>query len=340
MLIRQLRAMLRALRHRETFEASLNTEIYFHIEQRASDLAQLKGLPPEEALRQARLEFGGQETAREECRRAFGLRCFDELRQDLAYAVRTLSRRPAFALVAIATLAVGIGGNTAMFSVLDAVILKTLPVRSPHELFLLRHDSRVPWSQRYSWKFVQKLSSAVSPYGQAAAMTRANGMRLGMEPNGQRATVQLVSGDWFDVIGVQPVAGRFFSADDNRTEGAHAVAVVSAVFWRQQFGDAPFTTGREVRVNGYPLQIIGIAPSDFRGVLLERPVDVWAPLMMQHQLGYKSNFSSSNARPDEPWPSQDNIRWLEVVVRSSAPLGAIHAALNSGLQLEMFQSAS
>jgi predicted permease len=340
MLLKGLIPMLRGLRDRGRFEAGLNEEIRFHIEQRASDLARLKGLTPEQALRQARLEFGGQETVREECRRSFGLRWFDELRQDLAYAVRTLSRRPAFALVAVATLAVGIGGNSAMFSVLDAVILRTLPVRSPDELFLLRHDSRIGLSQRYSWPFVQKLSNAIAPYGQAAAMTRVNSMRMGVDPNGPRATVQLVSGDWFDVIGLQPVAGRFFASDDNRAEGAHPVAVVSAVFWRQQFGDAPFALGREVRINGYPLQIVGIAPSAFRGVLLERPVDIWAPLMMQHQIGHKNNFSASNARPDQPWPSQDNVRWLEVIVRSSSPPSTMDVVLNSGLQWDMFQSAS
>jgi predicted permease len=340
MLIKRLGAMLRGLRDRRTFEAGMNEEIQFHIEHRASDLARLKGLTREQALREARLEFGGQETVRDECRRAFGLRWLDELRQDLSYAVRTMSRRPAFAMVAIATLAIGIGGNTAMFSMLDAVILKSLPVRSPQELFLLRHETRVGASQRYSWPFAQEISNAIAQYGQAAAMTRVNDLRLGPDPGGPRATVQLVSGDWFEVIGVQPVAGRLFSPDDNRIDGAHPIAVVSAAFWRQRFGDASFQTGREVRINGYPLQIIGIAPPGFRGVLLERPVEVWVPLMMQHQVGYKNNFSASSARPDQPWPSQDNIRWLEVVIRTSLPPRTVTAALNSGPQLNILRSAT
>jgi predicted permease len=341
MLGQRLQAMLRGLRRRESFEADLRDEIQFHIDQRASDLERLKNLTREQALRAARLEFGGQESVREECRRSIGLRWIDELRQDLSYALRTLSRKPLFALIAIATLAIGIGGNTAMFTVLDAVILKTLPVRSPHQLFLLRFDTRTNVSQRYSWPFVQKVAKAIAPRAQAAAMTRVNSMRLGTHPDAPSATVQLVSGGWFDVAGVQAAAGRLFGPDDDRTEGAHPVAVVSASFWRQRFGGAPFTTGHEVRVNRYPLQIIGIIPIAFRGVLLERPVDIWVPLMMQHQIGYRNNFSASNAQPDRPWPSQDNVRWLEIIVRSSEPLGAVEAVVNSSqLQNELLTSVS
>src|SRR4051812_7786482 len=189
--------MLRAARGRDRFETDLNEEIRFHIEQRASDLERLRNLTREQALREARLEFGGQERVRDECRQSFWLRWMDELRQDVSYAVRTLARKPLFALVAVTTLAIGIGGNTAMFTVLDAVILRTLPVKSPQELFLLRFDSKINIAQRYSWPFVQKFDGVVGPRSQAAAMTRVNRMRLGAGPDAPTATVQLVSGEWF-----------------------------------------------------------------------------------------------------------------------------------------------
>lgn len=340
MLVSRLRAILRTLGRRETFEADLRDEIEFHIEQRACELERAKNLTREQALREARLEFGGQENVREECRRSFGLRWIDELRQDLSYAARTLSRKPMFTLVAIATLAIGIGGNTAIFTVLDAVVLKTLPVRSPHELSLIRFEARTNVSQRYSWPFIQKLMLRVAHYGgQAAAMSRVNSMRLGTEPDGPRATVQLVSGEWFDVVGVPAVAGRLLGLDDNRIEGGHPVAVVSARFWRQQFGELPFASGHEVRINGYPLEVIGIVTPVFRGVLLERPVDIWAPLTMQSRIGYQNNFSASNAQPAQPWAAQDTIRWLDIIVRSSKPGATIQAALNSsGLQNDLLRS--
>jgi predicted permease len=339
MLAERLGAMWRGLRERESFEAGLDEEIRFHIEARAADL-ESQGLARAEALRRARVEFGGRETVREECRRAFGLRWFDELRQDLAYAFRTVARRPVFALIAIVTLAIGIGGDAVMFSMLDAVILKTLPVRNPDELSVLLFDSRVGSADRYSWSFIQKLGTAIAPHGRAAAMTGVNAMRLGADEGGARAAVQLISGDWFDTLGVRPAAGRFFSPEECRTEGASPVAVVSAAFWRKQFGEARFAAGRAVRINGYPMQIVGIAPAEFRGVMLERPVDVWAPLTMQHGLGYKSNFSASNARLEQPWPSQENIRWLKVAIRSKAPRSVLAAAAASGLQRDVFPGAS
>lgn len=337
----RFRMMLNQLRRRESFETELRDEIDFHIEQRAADLERLNSLTREQALRQARVEFGGQESVREECRSSVGLRWFDELRQDLSYAVRTLRRKPLFTLVVIATLAIGIGGNTAMFTVLDAVMLKTLPVRSPDELLLLRFDTKTTTAQRYSWPFVQKLASATGPRVRTAAMTRINSIRLGADPDSPRATIQLVSGNWFQVAGVEPMAGRLFGQDDNRTEGAHPVAVVSASFWRQHFPDTPFITGREIKVNGYPLQVIGITPAAFRGVLLERPVDIWVPLMMQHQIGYRTNFSASNAQPDRPWAAQDNVRWLEAMMRSDQAPESIQALLNSSrLQNDLLASVS
>ncbi len=335
MLRSRLETLTRALGHRSRFEDDLADEIRFHIEARADDLMYERGLTREQALREARIEFGGAETVREECRRSVWLGWFDELRQDVSYAFRTLSARPGFGLIATATLALGIGANTAIFSVLDALVLRTLSVHAPEELHRLTHNTKVPVSQNFSWPFATKLRDTLAPHGaHVAAMTSPRQVPAGTDGEG-RVTLQLVSGEYFPVLGVAADAGRVITTEDNRQPGTHAVAVVSRAYWRTNFGEASFDPARTVILNGRSYSIIGIAPELFRGVHLESPVDVWVPLMMQHQLSYFSNFSASNAKPNDPWVPQDRIRWLHVLVRTPGPnLAAVTSALNSGLQTE------
>lgn len=135
-LLSQIRSLLEGLVHRRRVEESMKTELQFHIDAYADDLVR-SGVPRENAQRRARLEFGAVETAREECRQARGLQWFDDLRCDLRYAVRMFRHNPSFAAVAILSLALGIGANTAIFTLVDTVLLKFLPVKQPDRLVFI-----------------------------------------------------------------------------------------------------------------------------------------------------------------------------------------------------------
>src|SRR6185369_2278777 len=143
--------------------------------------------------------------------------------------------------------------------------------------------------------------------------------RMYRREDGRRDSVatamQLVSGEFFQVLGVPAFLGRTLTQDDNQAPGAHPVAVMSHAMWSQTFGADPRIVGRTLTVNGQSLTIVGVAPAGFAGVWLESPVDLWAPLMLQHELRYRQNFSASDSRMLEPWIPQDGIRWLDLIGR-------------------------
>ena len=138
-MLNRLRSFAAGLLHRDRFEEAMAEEVRFHMDAYAEDLVQA-GLPLPEAERRARVEFGGTERVKEECRQARGLRLVDELRQDVRYAARSMRKTPGFTAAAIVSIALGIGANTAIFSLMDAVLLRAMPVRDPHQLYFLAHD--------------------------------------------------------------------------------------------------------------------------------------------------------------------------------------------------------
>src|SRR5687767_4060658 len=140
MMLRRLRALTATLLRRGRFEDAMRDEMQFHLEARTADLVQ-SGLSPMEAARRARMEFGSVDTIKDDCRASRGLRLFDEVGQDVRYAWRLMRRTPGFTIAAILSLALGIGANTAIFSLIDAVMLRTLPLATPHELFFLAHGA-------------------------------------------------------------------------------------------------------------------------------------------------------------------------------------------------------
>jgi predicted permease len=151
--------------------------------------------------------------------------------------------------------------------------------------------------------------------------------------------MQLVSGEFFDTLQLRSSLGRLFTADDNRTVGGHPVAVIADDFWRSRFGGDADVVGRELTLNGARFTIVGVAPSRFKGVWLETPVDAWIPIAMQGDVRYFGNFSASNPNLDQPWMPQDGIRWLELLVRAERPDGHEAAALNATLRPHLLRSA-
>ncbi len=195
---------------------------------------------------------------------------------------------------------------------------------------------------RYSYPFFEQLEQGFpDPHG-LAAMSRVARVRAQIADGGEQeaAGVQLVSGDYFSVLALQPLLGRLLTPDDNRTVGGHPIAVVSHAFWQRRLAAAADVVGRNVTLNGARFTVVGVAPEGFTGVWLETPVDAWIPVAMQADIHYAQNVSADNARLEQPWMPQDNIRWLEIVLRAPRPDGVEAAALNAVLRAQLLEAAS
>jgi predicted permease len=322
-------------------ERDMADEFRFHFERRIEDL-QRAGIPPAEAARQARLEFGAGEAYKDECRQARGLRFFDEGAQDLRYAFRTLRSNPGFAVVAILSLALGIGANTAIFSLLDAVLLKSLPVAKPAELFLLNSDGATVHSRMFSYPLFQRFRAAEPAANTLLAMSRIAPLHT-LAP-GERESVtaagQLVSGEYFATLGVYPELGRLLTVEDNQTLDGHPVAVLSHGFWQRRFGGSPAVVGQQIQLNGSSFTIVGVASRSFSGLWVDSPIDLWLPLVMQHTVRYAQHYSANNALPDRPWLPQSGVTWLDVVLRANAEQSSrLRTILNATFQQAVAERA-
>ncbi len=166
-------------------------------------------------------------------------------------------------------------------------------------------------------------------------MSRVARAQASLETGAQSevAAYQLVSGEFFGVLGLSPALGRLLAAGDNENIGAHPVAVISHGYWRRAFAGSADVIGRKIRLNGTSFTIVGVAPQNFRGVWLESPVDVWIPIVMQSNVHYAQNFSShQDADPEKPWPPQEFVEWLDVMVRVKPQSAlAVRNVLNSTL---------
>ena len=245
-----------------------------------------------------------------------------ELFRDLRFGARLLRRSPGFTFTALVSLALGIGGATAVFSLVNAIVLRSLPVPDPQQLHMV--EVQAP-GQEYgrilSGPTYLQLRDAVASRnaGELFAATSPTGMQLQPGPGEtpMRGTVQLVSGEYFTALRQQPQAGRLLTPADNVTVDAHPVAVISDAYWRFRMNAAPDAVGRTITVNGASLTVVGITKPRFFGTTLGlRSPDAWIPYTMQAAIRYNANASSSDAADTrKPWPPQPNIEWLNVFVR-------------------------
>jgi predicted permease len=205
---------------------------------------------------------------------------------DLRFAFRQLLKNPGFTAVAVLTLALGIGANTAIFSVLDAVLLKMLPVRNPEQLLALNHAGGDRRGNGFAYPVFESLRDRNQSFSELFAFstwpestTSVNGREEPL-PGG----VLLVSGEYHAGLGIKPLLGRLISPEDNRVLGGHPVAVLSHGFWQRKFGGAPSVIGRSIALNGTPFTIIGVTPPEFFGVRVGRSDAITVPIMMQPQM--------------------------------------------------------
>ena len=298
-----------------------------------------RGLSRVEARAAARRDFGGVDQMKELYRDQRAFAVVDAVAQDVRYAMRTLRRSPGFVVAVVLSLALGIGATSAVFTALNALMLTPLPVGHASELFHLTAQSTNAAAAvapaRFSYEAFTGFRRAALMPQTIAAMSRV--ARMYRREDGRRepqpTRVQLVSGEYFSVLGVPAFRGRMLAPSDNQTLGTHPVAVMSHAMWSQSFGADPDIIGRTLTVNSRPITNVGVAPAGFAGVWLESPVDLWIPLMMQHDLNYRQNFSASDSQTLEPWIPQDGIRWLDLIGRRpSGDEGRMAAALKAAYE--------
>jgi predicted permease len=278
---------LRALFRKDELDQQLSDEMAFHLEKQIEQNI-AAGMSAEEARYAALRKFGGVEQVKEECRDAWGVRFVESIIQDLSYGVRMLRKNAGVTAVAVISLALGIGANVALFSVINAMLLRALPVRNPQELVeFIRLDpegNMMGNLEPREYEYLRENSSVLS--GLLAFWTDARVLRS--QAGSERVVVHEVSGSFFPTLGVPALIGRTIDPADDRSEVDHNVVVLSYPFWSSHFGRDPSVVGATLRLNGEPCTVIGVMPLDFFGVNRSRNAAMWVPL-------------ASDPHPDYVW---------------------------------------
>ncbi|HEY2906255.1 MAG TPA: ABC transporter permease [Vicinamibacterales bacterium] len=307
-----------------------------------------RGLSPDDARLAARRTFGGVEQTKDRHRDARSFVWLDDARRDVLYAARTLRKTPGFTAAAVLTLALGIGANVTIFTLLDAVVFKPLPVPAAGELVTLYENGPegIPDSSGGSGRFLhfsyprfERLEQALGPLGSMAAVTRSSLfiVRLPGAAAAQFHYVQLASGRYFQTLGVSAARGRLWTADDVRPDRVSPVAVISDGFWKRMMGGSDAAIGQTLIVNGVNVTVVGITPPGFSGMWTDRDADLWLPIALQPALHYQNNSSSyGRYADDEPWLAEDLVAWVNLVARVAAPkqpqaIARLQAANQQGL---------
>jgi predicted permease len=276
-MLAQVKSWWRALTGQSRLAGEMASEMDGHMERYASDLM-ARGVEPGEARRRARIEFGSTAAAAEECREAVGLRWPNEFGRDLRYAVRVLRKSPTFTAAAVATLALCIGANTAIFSVVDAVLLRPLPYPAPERLFSVARHFQGKGSESYQTNLWGSAWEAVrdnATYLDAAVFSDGSmGVNFAAGGGVDYVKQQRVSAGFFRVLGIKPLIGREFSMNEDRPAGP-AVTVLSYALWKRVFHADPSIVGQAVTLRGEPHIIVGVLPAGFRSIV---PADLWTPL--------------------------------------------------------------
>jgi predicted permease len=264
--------------HRRRREAEIRQELEFHLEQEAAE-ARAAGLTDAQARAAARRDLGNRTLVEEDTRDAWGWIWLQRMGQDLRFAGRMVRRRPTFTAAAVLSLALGIGANTAVFSLLDALLLERLPVQRPRELVRLAEYVRDgSYRDAFTYTTYEALRHGSTTMSGVIAMSRTYDRPDQVEERGEKypAYIQLVSDNYFDVLGIGAIQGRVFHAPAPGVSG-EPVAVISEAYWQRHFGGQPSALGARVRLWRHDFTIAGIAPRGFGGTETDTPIDIWVP---------------------------------------------------------------
>jgi len=270
--LRRLWATLRGRR----LDRDLDDEIAAHLAMQEDEF-RARGMTPQQARAAALREFGGVTQTVEKYRDRRGVSWLETAARDLRYALRGLRQNKAFAAAAIASLALGIGANTAIFTLVRTLLLRSLPIAHPEELVTLYRTGA--WGRGYgSYPWYLEIAKRNDLFQGVIARSNVDKVHLAGGPESVRQ--ELVSGNYFRVLGIGPALGRLIGEDDNRAPHASPVAVLSFDYWQRHFGGDPAVLGRTLVINDQALTIVGVAARGFHGVEVDQQPDLWAPAMM------------------------------------------------------------
>ena len=305
----------KAITRREQLNCEIEDELTFHIEEYAKDLMR-SGISQDEALRRARAEFGGIAAQKENCRAAWGTRIWDELHADVRYGLRMLAKNSGFTVIAIGSLALGIGANTAIFTIARQVLLDKLDVYKPEDLRLFAWtdgENRVPiriwghWNETthnctsFSYPVYQQLRRQNSVFEDIFAFKVIPQLTVTVDNKPEPVTAELVSGNYYSALGVNTVLGREIQNSDDGAPGSGAVVVISDEFWSRNFGRSPDVIGKTIEVNLTPVTIIGVNPREFTGASsVQISPDVFLPFSME-PIAAPNGAKSLLTNPDQWW---------------------------------------
>jgi hypothetical protein len=256
-------SLWRNIVHPDRVELELDDELRSVLESLTDEKIR-QGLSPQDARRSAALELGGLDNLKERVREVKAGALLDTLQLDIRYGTRMLRKHPSFALAAIATLALGIGANTAIFTLIDALALRSLPVHLPNELVYLEMETQTGRNSYFSYPMFESLQERATSFSGLAAVTALDRVNVVHRGEPEIATGELVTGAYFDVLGLQPQLGRLLGRDDDRS--GNAVAVISDSYWRRRFARDLEVVGTVVMVRGLPVTIVGVTPPAFFGM--------------------------------------------------------------------------
>jgi macrolide transport system ATP-binding/permease protein len=304
-------------------ERELNAEVQFHLEQ-ATEENMRRGMNAQDARRKAQRNFGGVNQVKEAYRDASRWRWVEETWQDVRFGLRMLRKRPVFTLIAVLTLALGIGANTAIFSLVNAALLRPLPIAQPERFVALSNAVTGRLFPTFSYPNYKDIQARNEVFSDLIAYRFAP-LSLSHDGINERLWGYAVTGNYFDALGLRATLGRLISLDDDRMRGAHPVTVISHQCWQTRFGGNPSVIGKEVIVNGRNFSIIGVAPPGFIGTEIIAAPEMWFPMMMQAQLEMGSEWLDK--RGVENIFVQGNLKPGVSVAQAQAAIDAIATQL-------------
>lgn len=334
----ELKLRLRTLFRREQVESELDRELQFHFEQQiAENIA--AGMSSDEARYAALRKIGGITQIQEQCRDQRGLHLLETTLQDVRYALRSLRKSPAFTFVAVLTLALGIGANIAIFSLIDSILLSSLPVRDPDQLVFIRTNTikvgRFNVSTTLLNRDFEQMRKRATQIEGFASTDRVARLNLSVDGHAEVAQGDFVSGTYFQLLGVTAQIGRTLVPEDNPPTGDNVnvtagwPAVISEGFWRRRFGGNPDVIGRRIAINTIPFVIAGVLPANFSGLTLDEPADVMLPAIAHNQVTAGS-VSAGFPKPEDS-PSDIFARLRPGASRSKAAAELTVIFLNTEL---------
>jgi putative ABC transport system permease protein len=291
---------------RNRLESQLDAELRDHFDRLVGDFI-AGGHSESEARRLARLEFGGLDQVKEACRDARGTRWVDDTAQDVRYGLRGFRKNPGFTIVAVVTLAIGVGASLAIFNVVDALLLRPLPVPHASELVTFSRWIGKSSGESFSYPQIRELASNRELFASLCGIGTET-LFVGAPDELEPAGGAWVSGGYFDTLGIVPFAGRLLQPDDDEP-GAAAVAVISHAYWQRRFGGDRNVIGRPLIIEGRPVPIAGITPPGFNGAVIGAAADITLAINAKAVVQPESK--------DDGWNTND-ARWLLLLARPAS----------------------